>query len=101
MLRRLATEAQQRVAEQNAKAYYAKLPPEKKAALKKKKIRYLAVPTIRSKDTSPKTKEVVMIWDIPHETLISKTVYEQESVPTANQLASFDNVEAAYIGGVQ
>src|SRR5260370_38880261 len=64
-IRHTATKLQRQVAEQNARAYVARLAPEKKLALKKKKIQYLAVPTVRSKETSPEAKEVLMIWDIP------------------------------------
>ena len=51
-IRHTATELQRRIAAQNAKTYYARLGAGKKNELKKKKIRYLAVPTVRSKQTS-------------------------------------------------
>ena len=98
MIRQEATEAQCRVAEQTAKTYYAHLPPAKKVELQKKHIHYLAVPTVRSKVTSPQAKEVLMIWDIPRESLASKNVYEVESVPSAGKLASYDDISAEYIG---
>src|SRR6266446_1593771 len=49
-IRHTATELQRRIATQNAKTYYARLEPRKKDELKKKNIRYLAVPTVRSKE---------------------------------------------------
>ena len=53
LIRHTATKLQRQVAEQNARTYIAKLSPEKKQQLKKKKVKYLAVPTVRSKETSP------------------------------------------------
>jgi hypothetical protein len=98
LIRHTATEVQRQVAEQNARTYIAKLSPEKKQQLKKKKVKYLAVPTVRSKETSRKAKEVLMIWDVPRETLASKTVYELGTTPETGKLASYDNMVAEYIG---
>jgi hypothetical protein len=98
LVRRQATAAQIKAAIHNAKTYYAELSPEKKLELKKKKIRYLAVPTVRSKDTPAAAREVVMIWDIPRESLVNKNVYEIDSTPPAGKLASFDDISAEYIG---
>src|SRR4029450_11944257 len=98
LIRHTATKLQRQVAEQNARAYIAKLSPEKKQELKKKKVRYLAVPTVRSKETSPQAKDVRMIRDIPRETLASKTVYELGTTPETGKLATYDNMVAEYIG---
>jgi len=100
LLRHTATLEQQRVAVKNAKAYMAALPPAKKAELVKKHIRFLAVPTVRSKETSPAAKEVVMIWDIQSDSLANKEAYEPTTQPTVGKLATFDNMEAEYIGSV-
>jgi hypothetical protein len=100
-IRHTATELQRRIAERNARAYYAQLEPAKKEQLKKKKIHYLAVPTVRSKETSPKAKEVLMIWDIPRESLVGQNVYELTSAPAIGQLASYDNLQADYVGTVR
>jgi hypothetical protein len=97
-IRHTATKLQRQVAEQNAKAYVARLAPEKKLALKKKNVQYLAVPTVRSKETSPKAKEVLMIWDVPRETLVGKNVYELSTTPEIGKLASYDNLVAEYVG---
>jgi hypothetical protein len=97
-IRHTATELQRRIAEKNAKAYFAHLGSEKKSALKKKKIHYLAVPTVRSEQTSPKAKEVIMIWDIPRESLVGKNVYELDSAPPVGKLATYDNLVAEYVG---
>jgi hypothetical protein len=97
-IRHTATELQRRVAAQNAKTYYAHLGPGKKNELKKKNIRYLAVPTVRSKQTSPKAKEVLMVWDIPRESLVGQNVYELNTAPAVGEVASYDKVRAEYIG---
>jgi hypothetical protein len=97
-IRHTATELQRRIATQNAKTYYAHLGPAKKNEFKKKNIRHLAVPTVRSEQTSPKAKEVVMVWDIQREALVGKYVYELSTAPTVGQVASYDKVPAEYIG---
>jgi hypothetical protein len=97
-IRHTATKLQQQVAEQNARTYIAKLSPEKKQQLKKKKVRYIAVPTVRSKETPPEAKEVLMIWDVPRETLASKNVYELSTAPEPGKLATYDDMVAEYVG---
>jgi hypothetical protein len=97
LIRHTATKQQQQVAEQNARTYIAKLSPEKKQQLKKK-VRYLAVPTVPSKETSPGAKEILMIWDVPREALAGKTVYELGTTPEVGKLASYDNMVAQYVG---
>ena len=98
LIRHTATKLQMQVAEQNARTYIAKLSPEKKQQLKKKKVKYLAVPTVRSKETSPQAKEVLMIWDVPRETLASKSVYELGTAPETGKLATYDDMVAEYVG---
>jgi hypothetical protein len=98
LIRHTATKLQRQVAEQNARTYIAKLSPEKKQQLKKKKIQYLAVPTVRSKETSREAKEVLMIWDVPRETLASKSVYELGTAPETGKLATYDDMVAEYVG---
>ena len=97
-IRHTATKLQRQIAEQNARAYLAKLTPEKKLQLKKKKVQYIAVPTVRSKETSPQAKEVLMIWDVPRETLVGKNVYELGTAPEIGKLATYDNMVAEYVG---
>jgi hypothetical protein len=97
LIRHTATKVQRQIAEQNAKAYLARLTPEKKQQLKKK-VQYIAVPTVRSKETSPQAKEVLMIWDIPRETLVGKNVYELGTAPDIGKLATYDNMVAEYVG---
>jgi len=97
-IRHTATELQKRIAAQNAKAYYARLGAGKKNELKKKNIRYLAVPTVRSKQTSPEAKEVVMVWDILRQSLVGQNVCELKKVPRAGELGTYDKKKAEYIG---
>jgi hypothetical protein len=97
-IRHTATELQRRIATQNAKTYYAHLAPRKKNELKKKNIRYWAVPTVRSEQTSPKAVEILMIWDIPRESLVGQNVYELEKKPQIGTLASYDDLKAEYVG---
>jgi hypothetical protein len=98
LIRHTATKLQRQVAEQNARTYITKLSPEKKQELKKKKVRYLAVPTVRSPETSQKAKEVVMIWDIPRETFANTSVYELGTTPAKGKLASYEGMVAENIG---
>jgi hypothetical protein len=86
-IRHTATELQRRTAEKNAKIYYARLTPKKKADLKAKKIRYLLVPTVKSAETSPQAKEVRMTWDTQSESLVDKYVYEFENPPAVGTVA--------------
>jgi len=98
LIRHTATKYQQQIAEQNARKYMAQLSAEKKQQLTKKKVKYLAVPTVRSKETSPEAKEVLMIWDVPRETLVNKTAYELSTTPKTGALATYDNLVAEYTG---
>ena len=98
LIRHTATKLQQQVAEQNARTYIAQLSPEKKQELKKEKVR-LAVPTVRSKETSSKAKVVVMIYDPPTETFTSNTVYELGTTPETGNLITYErDMAAKYVG---
>ena len=92
-IRRVATEAERRMAEQRAAAYYAQLSQKQKTEIKKTK-RYWAVPITRAKppskprpkvpkkpDEEPKeTTEDIMIYDPLSGSLVNKYVYTIESV---------------------
>jgi hypothetical protein len=97
-IRHSATELQRRTAEKNAKAYYSHLPPKKKADFKKKKIRYILVPTVKSAETSPQTKEVRMTWDTQSESLVDKYVYEFQNPPAVGTVAKVAGYTAEYTG---
>jgi hypothetical protein len=98
LIRHKATEEQKRVAQQRAQVFYARLAPEKKVVLKKKKVRYLAVDTVRSKQAPPKAKKTVMVWDTESGALASNDVYDMEAPPTVGQTAKFDTYSAEYVG---
>jgi len=93
-----ATERQRRIAEQRARVYYAHLAPERKVALKKKKVRYIAVDTEKNEQTSPKAKKAVMIWDTQSESVVGNSVYDVESTPSVGSTAKFETYSAEYVG---
>jgi len=95
---RQATELQKRVAAQNAKAYYTRLGAHKKNELKKKNIRYLAVPTVRTQETSPEAREVVMVWSIDQMRLVGQNVCELKKKPRVGEVGTYDKKKAEYIG---
>jgi hypothetical protein len=74
------------------------IPKRQKTFLRSRRLRYLAVPTVRSKQTSPKAVEILMIWDIPRESLAGQNVYELEKKPQIGTLASYDDLKAEYVG---
>jgi len=92
-----ATERQRRIAEERARVYYARLAPEKKAALKKRK-RYIAVDTEKNEQTSPKAQKSVMIWDTQSETVVNNDVYDVQTAPSVGSTAKFDTYSAEYVG---
>ena len=96
LIRYTATKLQRQVAEQNARTYMAKLAPEKKQQLKKKKAKVI-IDTVPSPQT-PQGAKPVMIWDPQREALVSPTVYELSTTPKPGKLASFDNMLAEYGG---
>lgn len=93
-----ATERQRRIAEERARVYYAHLAPEKKVAMKKKKVRYIAVDTEKNEQTSPKAKKAVMIWDTQSETVVSDNVYDVQTTPSVGSTAKFETYSAEYVG---
>jgi hypothetical protein len=93
-----ATERQRKIAEERARVYYAHLAPEKKEALKKKKVRYIAVDTEKNDQTSPKAKKAVMVWDTQSETVTNNYVYDVQTTPAVGSTAKFDTYSAEYVG---
>ena len=98
LIRHKATKEQIQVAQTRATTYYTHLAPEKKVVLKKKKVRYIAVDTVRSKEAPPKAKKTVMIWDTQSESLANTDVYDLETPPAVGQTAKFDTYSAEYVG---
>jgi hypothetical protein len=107
-IRRTATEAERRIAEQNAAAYYARLSQAQKSELKKKK-RYWAVPVTKSKPPSkpakppskpePAKPEDIMIYDPLGGSVVNKYVYTLKDVPSPDTPMSLGGYEPLlYVG---
>lgn len=93
-----ATERQRRVAEERARLAYRRMPVAKKAALKKNRVRYIAVDTEKNEHTSPKAKKSVMIWDTQSEQVVGNNVYDVQTPPKEGQTAKFETYSAQYVG---
>jgi hypothetical protein len=93
-----ATERQRKIAEQRARVYYGRLSSQRKTALKKSKVRYIAVDTEKNEQTSPKAKKAVMIWDTQSESIVGNNVYDVEKTPPVGSAARFETYSAQYVG---
>jgi len=93
-----ATEHQRQVAEMRARESYARMPEGRKTAMKKKKVRYIAVDTEKGQKTSPKAKKTVMIYDTQTQKVASNTAYDVEKPPAVGSTAKIDNYSAEYVG---
>jgi hypothetical protein len=93
-----ATERQRQVAEMRARQSYARMPAGRKAEMKKKKVRYIAVDTEKGQKTSPKAKKTVMIYDTETQKVASNTAYDVEKTPAVGSTAKIDNYSAEYVG---
>jgi hypothetical protein len=93
-----ATERQREVAEMRARQSYARMPAGRKAEMKKKKVRYIAVDTEKGQKTSPKAKKTVMIYDTQTQKVASNTAYDVEKTPAVGSTAKIDNYSAEYVG---
>jgi hypothetical protein len=96
--KRQASQRQRKVAEERAKAFQARITPEKKAVMKKKKVRYIAVDTVKDERTTAAAKKNVMIWDVESEQIVGNNVYDVESTPSVGQTAKFETYAAEYVG---
>ena len=112
-IRRVATEAERRVAEQRAAAHHAKLSQAEKTEMKKKK-RYWAVPITKAKsappkprpkvpkkepEEEPKKEEEIMIYDPLSGSLVNKYVYTIQNMPPPETPMSVDGYEPLlYVG---
>jgi hypothetical protein len=111
-IRRVATEAERRIAEQRAAAHYAKLSHAEKTEMKKKK-RYWAIPITKPKPAPPKPRpkvpkkepeekpneEEIMIYDPLSGSLVNKYVYTIENMPPPETSMSVDGYEPLlYVG---
>jgi len=93
-----ATERQREVAEHRARRAYAGMPEQRKAVMKKKKVRYIAVDTEKGPKTSPKAKKTVMIYDTETQKIASNTAYDVEKSPAPGSTTKIDNYSAEYVG---
>ena len=97
-IRHTATEYQRRVAERNAKAFFKQLTPAKKAELKKKRIKAVLIPTVRSSQTSPQAKEVRMRYDLEGESLLDNYTYEFQTPLQGGTVAKLEGLDPEYVG---
>ena len=98
LIRHKATEEQRRAAEANAKVFFKQLAPEKRQELKKKKIKSVLIRTVRSKETSPQAKEVMMRYSLEGEWLIDDYAYEFPNPLEPNTIAQVRGIDPEYIG---
>lgn len=86
-----ADERQRQVAEANARRAYAA----HQAELRRKKVRYIAVKTSRSKDS--KGGASCMVYDTEKKQLVNDTVYDTKTTPPKGSTAKFDSYSAEYV----
>jgi hypothetical protein len=90
--RHTATEYQRRIAERNAEVFFKHLPPAKKLELEKKHVHSVLIPTVRSPQTSPKAKQVMMPFNFKGD-LMENSVYEFEAAQKANTIIKVEGRE--------
>jgi len=93
-----ASERQKQIAEERARRAYANMSAKRKAQLKAKKVRYIAVDTEKNAKTSPRAKKSVMVWDTEKQTIASDNVYDVKKSPSVGETAKFDRYSAEYVG---
>jgi len=93
-----ASERQREIANSRARHAYGSMSPKRKAALKSKKVRYIAVDTEKNEKTSPDAKKSVMVWDTEKQEVASGNVYDVKKSPAVGETAKFDKYSAEYVG---
>jgi hypothetical protein len=93
-----ASERQKQIAEERARRAYANMSSKRKAQLKAKKVRYIAVDTEKNAKTSPQAKKSVMVWDTDKQQIANGNVYDVQKSPPVGQTAKFDRYSAEYVG---
>ena len=93
-----ASERQKQIAQERARRTYANMSSKRKAQLKAKKVRYIAVDTEKNAKTSPHAKKSVMVWDTDKQAIASDNVYDVQKSPPVGQTAKFDRYSAEYVG---
>jgi hypothetical protein len=97
-IRHKATEVQRRTAERNAQAFFKTLTPAKKTELKKKKVKAVLIPTVRSKETAPEAKDVRMRYSLEGESLVDDYAYEFTAPLETGTIAMVKGLEPEYVG---
>src|SRR2546429_7971367 len=77
-----ASERQKQIADERARRAYANMSPKRKAALKAKRVRYIAVDTEKNDKTSPQARKSVMVWDTEKQEVAGNHVYDVKKSPT-------------------
>jgi hypothetical protein len=93
-----ASERQKQIAQERARRAYANMSTKRKANLKAKKIRYIAVDTEKNDKTSPQAQKSVMVWDTESQHVAGRSVYDVKKAPPKGSTAKFDNYSAEYVG---
>ena|SRR5438270_5249386 len=93
-----ANEQQRRIAEERARQSYARMSAQRRANMKAKKVRYIAVDTERSAKSSPKAKKTLMVYDTETQKVASNVAYDVEKAPSVGSTAKIDNYSAEYVG---
>jgi hypothetical protein len=70
----------------------------RKANMKAKKVRYIAVDTQRGPKSSPKAKKTVMIYDTQTQRIASNNAYDVAKTPDVGSTAKIDTYSAEYVG---
>jgi hypothetical protein len=96
--RREASERQKQIAQERARRAYANMSAKRKAQLKAKKVRYIAVDTEKDAKTSRQAKKSVMVWDTDKQEIANDKVYDIQKSPSVGQTAKFDRYSAEYVG---
>jgi hypothetical protein len=97
-VRRVATEYQRRVAEQNAKAFFKQLTPAKKSELKKKKIKAVLIRTVPTPQTPSEVKDIRMRYSLEGESLIEPYTYEFPDPLIADTITKPKGLDPVYVG---
>jgi hypothetical protein len=93
-----ADQRQREIAIMRGRQSYARMSPKRKANMKAKKVRYIAVDTERGKKSSPKAKKTVMIYDTQTNTVANNVAYDVEKTPAVGATAKIDTYSAEYVG---
>jgi hypothetical protein len=93
-----ADQRQREVAIMRGRQSYARMSSQRKANMKAKKVRYIAVDTERGKKSSPKAKKTVMIYDTQTQTVANNVAYDVQKTPAIGETAKIDTFSAEYVG---